>query len=377
MQALVSDYLQKTLQVEKLIREPMVSRCQATIVFPVYNEPVRRILELLESVSDQEGVNFEDIEILCLVNNQENDHSRAYEVAKAANELILKLPIWKNGTGFDGVQFSAETRERAARIRKRLRAFVIDKSTPGNEIHGCNIGKARNRLLAEAVHRFYRNEKDGIVVMTDADAVYADPLYLSNVLKLFETHTDFLGGAGGIDFVFDPDVRDEKERQKLHQDFSHYILHRRWSCLSDFLLGRPVDMASPDACFGQNILSRASAAAGAGGYRPIKKHEDAYFFKDLQAYGARRGGAVQSLPHLRVNVALRESIRTDASFGHVLGDSTHGDFVRHPITGKLVPLTEAALHDLSSELATTTEGRAFLRRIESLPQVLYKNAFPV
>lgn len=375
MEVAVSDYLRRTLQSEHLLREPQLNTCRVSILFPVQNEPVRRVLDILESIIDQEAISLDEIEVLCLVNNEVDDQSGSYEKIRRANQLVMDLPIWQNGTAFSAMPFSEDVRRRAQYIHKRVRAYLIDKSSPGNEIPGCNIGRARNRLLAEAVHRFSRREKNGVIIMTDADVVFANPRYIRMVLDVFEENPIFIGGAGGIDLIFDPDTLNEKEREVLYQELSEYILLRRWMSLSNFLLGRPVDIAPPDACYGANIICRSNEAAGCGGFRPFQQHEDSYFLKDLSEYADIHGKVAGVLPHLRVNVALRSSFRTKASFGQILQNLRARPKVNHPLTGKTVLLSDRLYLQLTELVAHSSQGRALLRRLETLPQLLYDDAF--
>lgn len=374
MNSHVSAYLQKALEGESLLREAIHPDCRLMVLFPVRDEPVRRILELLESVADQEGVSADAIEVLCLVNNDENDCSAMYSRSRRANELILNLPVWRNGDALSSMRFSEDVRSRAQALRKRLRAFVIDKSSPGTELRGCNIGRARNRLTAEAVHRFYRNGKTGLLLMTDADAVLSDPLHLHKLLQMQSDHPELLGGSGGIDFLFDPDTEDGRARESIQTRFSRHILEKRWRAISDFILKKRLDLAPPDAAYGAHLFFTTDAAARVGGFRALHRFEDSHFLRDLRRIAARDGRRVSTVPHLRVSTALRESCRTDASFGHRIRDGRTST-VKHPLNGQSIALTEARLHELATEIAGTQEGRAFLRRIEHLPQVLYTHAF--
>lgn len=375
MDARVSQYLRSTLEGEKLLREPMDENCAVTVLFPVHAEPIRRILELLESVSEQKDIAHEKIEVLCLVGNDVRDGSKEREKILRANQLILELPVWKNARGLNGQRFSDETRARAALIREKLNAYAIDKSTPGEEIEACNVGKARNRLLAEAVHRYSRWERSGVLIMTDADTTFANPLHIQTVLKFFIENKNFVAGAGGVDYVFDPDTQTEVQRERIHEAFSNYVLTRRWNFLSNYLLHKPVNLCPADACFGGNIVCSSEAAAACGGFRPIGRLEDSYFFRDISVFAERAGLTAAALPHLRVNAALRDSFRTDSSFGHVLHAHRHLPIVKHPFTGSSTRLSDKLFRDLAMIAGETEDGRVFLRRLESLPQVMYDDAF--
>jgi len=376
MNSLVSEYLRSTLEGERLLREPMGASCLATILFPVNNEPIRRVLDLLESITEQEEIDFNKIEVLCLVGNSVYDGSASSERIMRANELVLELPVWRNAHGLNGQRFSEETRSRASKIREQFNAYVIDKSTVGLAMSECNVGRARNRLLGEAVQRFSRQEKNGVLIMTDADIVFSNPRYIRSILDIFNSQEHLIAGTGGVDYVFDPDTLNEKQRKSIHDAFSEYILIRRWRCLSEHLLGKPVNLSPPDACFGGSIFCLSEAAAECGGFRPLGRCEDSYFFKDISAYAARKGNIASSLPNLRVTEALRDSFRTDASLGYSLAKQKGLPLVKHPITGKSAHLSEKMFQDLSAIAAETEQGRAFVRRLESLPRILYTDAFP-
>lgn len=370
-------YFQKTLQGERLLEERPHDFCRLAILFAVHDEPARRVLELLESIADQTGVSSEAMEVICLVNNDADDGSANEKRIRVANELVLALPVWRNVEAFSGRLLDEDVRTRARALRSLLRAYVIDKSRPGQELVGCNVGRARDRLLAESAHRFFRAGREGIIFMTDADAVLPESGYLREMLDLFDEEPLFIGGAGSLQLVFDPDTQNEVERRRIRERFDRYVLERRWECLENYILGRPVDMAPPDACFGTNVFFRAGAGAAIGGFQPRARYEDSYFFRGLREFAAQNGRSACSVPQMQVQAALRDSFRTAASFGHVLRnlDGQSARFVRAPFSGRRIELRDKVFHDAANRIAERPEARAFLRKLEHLPQVLYRNAF--
>jgi hypothetical protein len=370
-------YLRRALQNEILIPERQHSACRLAVLFPVHNEPLRRVFELLESLADQDDISLNTFEVICLVNNDVDDGDPDHAYVRRRNELVLRLPVWQNQPSSNEHLFDSETRNRAHALKKAIRAYVVDKSTPGKDLIGCTVGRARNRLLAEAAHRFHRHGEDGLILMTDADAQLPRRDYLRTAVDLFDNEPFFVGGAGAVQLVFDPDTQNAPERRAVRDRFDRHLLERRWDCLSRFILGKPVDMAPADACFGANILFRANAGAASGGFRPLARFEDAYFFQDLKRHAEAGGFTTAPLPNLPVQAALRNSHRTGASFGYALQklNEQRPVMVRDPFTGRASELSGKLFHDTVSKMAMRAEGRAFLRRLEHLPQVLYKNAF--
>lgn len=282
------------LQNEVRIEAPQNPACEFSVVIPVYNESPERILKQIESLKNQQDIDPAQFEIIYVVNNDlPSENPKSTAVIEANQKVIETL------RGVSG-----------------LNIFVIDKSSTGNEIERCNVGKARNRGVAEASLRFYENGKNGLLIQTDADTYFEDPNYLSKLKKITTENPDVIGVAGGLVFEFNPDTKDEKEITELRKKVARFVLERKWDILVQFL--RDPESSTPAGTknfSGANMISRSYESAVVGGLIDANAGEDPQFGEDLEAYGAGRGQKVVGAKNdLLVVTALRESDRTASSF---------------------------------------------------------------
>lgn len=319
-------FFEKRLSGEKLIETPQDKNCKLAVVVPVYNEQSRRILKQMESIISQTGINPDEFEALYVVNNSPDDGSEKSKQTIAANQEILNLPIWKNReTDTDLSQLPEDKRKLYKEIREKFNFFVIDKSSPGDTIEDCNVGKARNRALAEASQRFYKNEKDGILVQTDADSYFGDPEFFSKVLSEFTKDPDVIGIAGGIKVEFDPDTNDPREKEILLKKAQQLLLDKKCQRFEKYLKDPSNPLWERDVFSGANMISKSFESATIGGFKDWNSGEDPQFGLDLKDYAQKRNKKVISkkLPvddpdALLVTTAARESDRTQASLKRFL-----------------------------------------------------------
>ncbi|GEM_PF-1090003 len=287
-------YWESRLSGEHLIDTPQNPQCEIAIVVPVYREKPESILKQLESLRAQQGIDLSLVEIIYVVNNDIDDGSPKSEKVLEANRKVMET----------------------IRGITDLNVFVIDKSSAGNEIAGCNVGRARNRGVAEASYRFHQNRKNGILLQTDADTYIEDPHYLANLYKLTQDDPDIIGIAGGIIFEFSPDTEDPDEIEDLRRKVRLMDLQHDWESLVQFLRDPHEHITLQTESFsGAHMLSRSYESAVIGGLIDTNMGEDPQFGGDLEKHAAQRGQKVLGMrQNLKVVTALRESDRTGASF---------------------------------------------------------------
>ncbi len=284
------------LEGETRIKTPQNPQCAFAIVIPVYDEKPERLLRQIESLRNQQGIDSSAFEIIYIVNNDVPDGTEKSEKVIAANRAVLD--VLNNVQG--------------------LSVFVIDKSSPGKEIKGCNTGKARNRGLAEASLRFHENKKDGILIQSDADSYFKDPDYLKKVKDILEQNSEVLGIAGGFTYEFDPDTSDSKEVELLKAKADRFILLKEWESMIEFLQD-PASQAffQDDSFFGANMISRSFETAVVGGWDDVNAGGNDNFATNLKTLLVNRGqggkGVLEMKKELLVVTALRESDRTGNS----------------------------------------------------------------
>ena len=287
-----NQYWGSRLTGETRIAIPQNERCEFTIVVPVYNEDLNRILKQLDSIRNQK-IDHALFEVIYVVNNDLDTANIAKDVFERNQRMITEL-----------------------RNIKDLPVFVIDKSSPGSEIQACNIGKARNRGVAEASLRFYENKKNGIIIQTDADTYFEDQEYLSKLKSITEKQPDVIGIAGGIVWEFNPDTNDEKEIAELKEKMAKLILVEKYTILDNFLKDGTVHSSvNEDNFSGPHMISRSFESAVIGGLIDASKGEDPRFGQDLGRYAvAHHQKVIGQKDILQVITALRESDRTGSSF---------------------------------------------------------------
>lgn len=286
-------YWETQLHNEVRIEKPQNSNCEFAIIIPVYNEQIERILKQIESLKNQQDIDPSQFEIIYVVNNDiSKENKKSKEVINANQAVIAEL---QNISG--------------------LNIFVIDKSSPGNEIEHCNVGKARNRGVAEASLRFYENGKNGTLIQTDADTYFEDQNYLVKLKTILNDNPDAIGLAGGLIFEFSPDINNREKMADLQKKIKTLFLVKKWELFVQFLRD-PESLFFTDKAFcGANMISKSYESAVVGGLIDANAGEDPQFGFDLEAYASGRGQKVIGVKSdLFVVTALRDSDRTAASF---------------------------------------------------------------
>lgn len=286
-------YWKERLEGEKRIEAPMDPRCEIGIVVPVRDEEPERLLRQIESLKAQKDFDPALVEVIYVVNNDVFSGSQKSQEIIEKNAAVLSVLRQDHG----------------------MRIHVIDKSSSGNEIPDCNVGRARNRGVSEMSLRFHENGRNGILLQTDADSWFEDPEYLIKVKQLFDEDPDTIGIAGGLIMRWDPDTKDLGERRKIEKKMDKFIRRKTLEELAHFL--RDPDIAARhDTHFsGAHMLSRSLESAMVGGLIDAKSGEDPQFGKDLTVHAEGHGQKVLGKrKSLFITTALRDSDRTAASF---------------------------------------------------------------
>ena len=333
-------YWRARLSGETRIQGSQHPRCRFAIVVPVMDERIERIDRQLDSFFSQEQVTADEFEIIYVVNNDLDDGSERHAHIVETNAAVLK----------------------SIRKRKEANVHAIDKSTRGNEITGCNVGRARNRGVAEASLRFHENENNGILVQTDADTYAEDKTYLARVRDILDGDDKTIGIAGGLIIEFSPDSTDPRELAALERRLYYVSLLVRWNMLVPGLRDPTGAMLSADRFSGAHMISRSLETAAVGGLTDVVWKEDLQLGRDLSAFAESRGQRVIGMrDELFLITALRESRRTKSSLGDWL-DKVPDDTI--PTVPD--PFVDETPHDLVGRICSAlrrarNDGRAIRR----------------
>jgi hypothetical protein len=286
-------YWEQYLANESRIKIPQHKECEFAILVPVYNEHWDRIKRQIDSLKRQVDVSEHAWEVIYVVNNGLNAEPEILRQNKIVVDALKNLSI-KN-------------------------IHVIDKSTLGNEIPRCNVGRARNRALGEASIRFFENGKNGYLIHTDADTYFEDVHYFSKLKKLLMSAPGgIIGLAGGFIYEFSPDIQDAIEIDQLQKKAYRLTLIKKWIALDSFRRGVAHFTEGHYKSFfaGAHMISRSFESSVIGGIYGNNVLEDVVFGLELQNYAEKKGLHVITVKdQLFLTTALRESDRTDVSLG--------------------------------------------------------------
>ncbi len=360
--AKIDEYLSESLpEGEVRIAEPMELTCEVAVVIPTYGER-KFILRTLLSLAEQEGVDTSKYEAIFVINNPEIPPQRKieedeknyrlrleqYQQAIKENQETLELLRIIKGQNADAAQINEQEKAVIAKIQsKALRIHFVDKASKGHTLplQEANVGGARNRGVAEAVERFYKQlQKNGIIAQSDADTRF-DKDYIKILIETFAARPELIGLTGNMQFE---NLDREEELFKKIDVYSElknlYInLAKRAFEVSKKVQGEaPINPSQTKAndkiwFSGSNMASRAYETAIVGGIPKINGEEDTRFGWKLEQIGT-----VDSVKELTVFPADRFSARTDTGHGLIrLKEASEAEqgLVANPETIKFVENT--------------------------------------
>lgn len=344
-----------TIKNKCAISDPQDKRCKISILVPILDEDVDNLKKQINSITTQKNITPSEYEIIYLINNDlaRNLGSKGMKVISSNHRALQYL----NSLQIKNV-------------------FVIDRSSRGKEIENCNIGKARNILIAESSLRYFKNKKSGILIQTDGDTFFQDPHYLAKVVRLFSNRS-IIGVAGGLILHCDT-VKKSLLGTKIRQ----YLLYRKWNALRNFLHNKDRNKYIVDNSFyGANMISRSYESAKIGGVIDANTEEDTRFGKDLERYAAQHNQKIVSKKGtMRVTTLFRPSDRTDSSIkkyldlikphSHIMVQTMHFKKKKFQI------LSERAFLCAKKRIVNVNGYQQILKYIENnLENIVFKSYF--
>lgn len=289
-------FWQQRLKGQNITETPQHAACAFSIVVPVNNERTERLAKQVDSLLNQEGIAPEEFEVLYVINNAPPDGGAELAAATQANQNLIAY----------------------LQALKISNVHIIDCSSPGCEIPDCNVGRARNRGIAEASWRFHRSNQNGLLIQTDADSYFEDSSYLFRLKQIFSAEPSLIGMAGGLIFEFSPDTDHPEEMMALQSKLSLFELQQRWLYLEYWLqqIAEGNGWNLPLHFSGAHMISRSLETACIGGLQDLAGGSDPLFGAALIDYAQQHNKQViDGRDEWQVVTALRESFRTASSFG--------------------------------------------------------------
>lgn len=273
-----------------LIPRPPLPECILHIAIPAYEENIGTVKKQLESIENQVGVDFKSFEVIYLINNS----PEIKQETRRINQETIKFITNYNAP---------------------FPIHVIDNSSVGREIHGCNVGQARNRLLQQISFRAGFNQqnsdRNSIILQTDADTTLPEH-YIKTALEQFE-NSQIAASSNGRRYVPDEELTGDAENliKTLMLVTKNKVAD--WVQNGTYLNYSLAQLES--RMVGPNMLSTVDSALAVLGIINANAKEDTTFGRDLYTLCRQVGNIyATALPHLLVNNTLRISGRTSSGF---------------------------------------------------------------
>ncbi|MFA5991734.1 MAG: glycosyltransferase family A protein [Candidatus Doudnabacteria bacterium] len=294
----------------------MLKTCKLAVLIPIFNETSEMILRPLESLAEQEGVGFQNFEVVFIVNN-----SKAEALNKApaflVNQQALQILRFVGDPDATALPGEAEVhRERLKKIRDRgLQVRVIDKSSEKNAEIQNTVGRARQIVGEEAAKSFLSEtfiKENGILVSTDCDCSFSHN-YVSGIINSFANY-ELISLSGNLKLEGDPG-----------QNFSNDVLtatklHLNWHLIKP--IKQQISFYNRDDGEDLNRLVTVNIAVAVktwlavGGTPSMHSLEDLFFCKKIFALP----GSFAKSPEFTVSILNRISHRAGAlSLGRRVG----------------------------------------------------------
>ncbi len=277
------------------ISSPPTPSLATVITIPCYNEPA--LLDSLEALQRCD-LPKQAVEVIVVVNSARTSPA----MARQRNQLTLA--------------HAAEWM--AAHSDARRSYHIIEAADLPPRIAG--VGLARKIAMDEALARFEKTGRDGIIAGFDADSL-CDPNYLIALEEHFSKHP----ASPGCSIYFEHPVAGDEYTPAIYEGITHYELHLRYYVQSLRSAAYPYAFHT----IGSSFAVRASVYRQQGGMNKRKAAEDFYFLQKLFPLGD-----FTELCGTRVIPSPRVSDRVPFGTGKAIADwlrsGTQGRHTYHP-----------------------------------------------
>jgi len=229
------------------------SNLELIVVIPSYNEP--NLLGSLQSLKDSFVPLGVSVEVITVINHGLN----AAENVVRQNETTA---IQANG-------FAVKNNSESITF-KTLEVFDMPPKKAG-------VGLARKIGMDEALNRFSKINKDGIIVCFDADSL-CESNYFEAIISHFKKHPK----TPGCSIHFEHPLEGSSHTIEEYNAIISYELHLRYYKNAQQYTGLPFVFHT----IGSSMAVRASAYAKQGGMNKRKAGEDFYFLNKIIQLGS-------------------------------------------------------------------------------------------
>ncbi len=240
---LVQKYFNKHVHHGPFIEQKPDADLQLILTIPCFKEP--DVLQTLKSL--QACSNPPKTEVLINVNHSE-EASQEIREANAKTNLLFQS---------------------AQLLHPHIDFHLINTELPKKE---AGVGLARKIIMDEALRRFLKIEKDGIIVCLDADS-RVEANYLQAISRHFKTHPH----TPGCSIYFEHPTSGTDYATQVYDSIIAYELFLRYYKQGLTYANLPYDFHT----IGSSMAVRASAYLKAGGMNKRKAGEDFYFLQKI------------------------------------------------------------------------------------------------
>lgn len=268
------------------------------------------IINMIESVAIQKGIDLMEVAFTCVINNQSDADSTILESNRMTADLIRGIMEKKVPEVIREIQnedAKRKTLRQFGRItRSGLDVGMVDKWTEGNAEVVNNVGVAREIARQRALELV---REDGFVTFSDADSTL-DKNYLHNAGKEFRENNSVHALTGSVFIDLEEDLSFEEKKATEAYFLSQKIveLYKKFS-----FVGIGTERARLKQKYlmsGSNMTVSADALSKVS-FPPIAGAEDGQLSKDL----LRLGYNIRHLGALTVYTSARFSDRTSEDHG--------------------------------------------------------------
>ena len=252
MRSVAAVYFDRFNHREIELNSPVPSNLELIVVIPSHNEP--DLLGSLQSLKNAVVPIDISVEVITVVNHEID-----------ADSDILK----QNGTTvIQANRFSSENNSESITF-KTLEVFDMPAKKAG-------VGLARKIGMDEALNRFSKINKDGIIVCFDADSL-CESNYFESMISHFKKHPK----TPGCSIHFEHPLEGDNHTIQEYNAIILYELHLRYYKNAQQYTGHPFVFHT----IGSSMAVRAEAYAKQGGMNKRKAGEDFYFLNKIIQLG--------------------------------------------------------------------------------------------
>ena len=252
MRSIAAVYFDRFNHRESELNSTVPSNLELIVVIPSHNEP--DLLGSLQSLKDAFVPIGVSVEVITVINHGVNTDS---DIVKQ-NET----------TTIQANQFSLENNSESITF-KTIEVFDMPPKKAG-------VGLARKIGMDEALNRFSKINKDGIIVCFDADSL-CESTYFEAILSHFKKHPK----TPGCSIHFEHPLEGNSHTVEEYNAIILYELHLRYYKNAQQYSGLPFVFHT----IGSSMAVRASAYAKQGGMNKRKAGEDFYFLNKIIQLG--------------------------------------------------------------------------------------------